>query len=339
MIGKIARMPLREVWRNEARDFTTWLLENTDAPTDIIELTLQDPKREHTAGDFHVDLVAEDDEGKVVVIENQLEKSNHDHLGKIITYVASLEAKSAIWIVSDPRPEHVKAITWLNESGLADFYLLKVEAIKIGNSEPAPLLTLITGPSEESRELGDTKKDLADRYGIRRHFWDTLLKHAREKTRLHEAISPSSYSFIWTGAGKAGLGFRYNITQHEAEVSLYINRDSEQENRAILSQLKSHEVEIESAFGRPLIWYQQDGVRHCRVTYLLKDGGYRDPEDRWPAIQDAMINAMVDLDKAIRPHLGAVSIPTGLPASAPVRCFSTRVALPKCPPRLVRSRL
>ncbi len=305
MIGKITRTLLRDVWRNEARDFTTWLLANTDVLSDVINIALQDPKRESSAGNFNVDLVAEDEEGNVVVIENQLEKSNHEHLGKVITYVSSLEAKTAVWIVSDPRPEHIKAITWLNEAGLAKFYLLKVEAIKIGDSEPAPLLTLITGPSKETREIGDTKKDLADRDDIRYRFWEALLKRAKEKTRLHEAISPGTYSYIWTGAGKTGLGFRYNITQHSGEVSLYIGR---QENEVIFNQLRLHQVDIEKAFGGALVWYQQEGVSHCRIAYVIKEGGYRDPEDRWPVIQDAMINAMVALEKAVKPYLANIKV-------------------------------
>jgi Domain of unknown function (DUF4268) len=302
-IGKISRVTLREVWRNEARDFTTWLLENIDVLSDIIDVQLQDPKREHAAGDFHIDLVAKDDDGNLVVIENQLEKSNHDHLGKVITYIASLAAKSAVWIVSDPRPEHITAVTWLNESRLANFYLLKIEAIRIGNSDPAPLLTLITGPSEETRELGDTKKNIADRYDIRRRFWDGLLNRAKQKTRLHEAVSPSSYSYLWAGAGKAGLGYRYSITQHEGEVGFYINLDTEETNRAILKHLKNHKAEIEKTFGGPLVWYEQEGIRHCRVAHPLEIGGYRDPDDKWPLIQDAMIDAMIRLEKAIKPFL------------------------------------
>jgi len=84
-----------------------------------------------------VDLVAEDDSGNLVIIENQLERSNHDHLGKLITYLTALEAKVAIWIVREPRPEHVKAVAWLNETSSAAFYLVKVEAIQIGESPPA----------------------------------------------------------------------------------------------------------------------------------------------------------------------------------------------------------
>ena len=166
-IGKIQRVGLRKVWKHEARDFTTWIEENVDVINDSLDLNLVSLDREQSAGKVSVDLVGEDKAGNVVVIENQLERSDHDHLGKIITYLTALEAKTAIWIVSDPRPEHVKAIAWLNESSSESFYLVKVEAIKIGDSPWAPLLTLITGPSEEAIKMGQTKKEVAERYKIR----------------------------------------------------------------------------------------------------------------------------------------------------------------------------
>ena len=132
MIGKIARVPLREVWKHEALDFTRWLEENIDVLNEVLDLSLTAAEREQPAGDFNVDLVAEDEAGDPVVIESQLGKSDHGHLGKVLTYLAAVGAKRAIWIVADPRPEHVGAISWLNESSSGFFYLLKVEAIKIG---------------------------------------------------------------------------------------------------------------------------------------------------------------------------------------------------------------
>ena len=239
MIGKIQRVPLREVWRHEALDFTRWLQENLDVLSTQLDLTLTNAEREKSAGDFNVDLIAEDDSGNPVVIENQLEKSNHDHLGKLITYLVAVGAKTAIWIVSDPRPEHVSAITWLNETAAASFYLLKIEGIRIGESEPAPLLTLIVGPSEEGREIGETKKHLADRYGHRLRFWTDLLDRAKGKTKLHSTISPGQHSWISTGAGQRGLSFVYVIRQHEGGVELYIDKGqgSEGENKAIFDRL------------------------------------------------------------------------------------------------------
>ena len=132
------RIKLRDVWKHEALNFTRWLEENVDVLNDALDLNLVSLEREQSAGEFSkfsVDLVGEDTSGRLVVIENQLEKSDHDHLGKLITYLTSLEAHRAVSIVGDPRPEHVKAISWLNESNSADFYLVKVEAICIGDSQ------------------------------------------------------------------------------------------------------------------------------------------------------------------------------------------------------------
>src|SRR5256714_14477763 len=115
-IGKIQRVLLRDVWKHEAHNFTRWLQENLDVLGDALGIPLANAEREQSAGDFSVDLIAEDSAGNAVIIENQLEKSDHDHLGKLITYLAVSEAKTAIWIVAHPRPEHVSAVSWLNES-------------------------------------------------------------------------------------------------------------------------------------------------------------------------------------------------------------------------------
>jgi RecB family endonuclease NucS len=114
MVGRLQRLPLRDVWKHEARDFTTWLQDNYEVLSEVLDVTLTGVEREKAAGDFSVDLVAEDESGNAVVIENQLARSDHEHLGKLITYVTMMEARAGIWIVSDPRPEHVRAITWLN---------------------------------------------------------------------------------------------------------------------------------------------------------------------------------------------------------------------------------
>ena len=147
LIGKLQRVHLREVWRHEAYDFTQWLQVNIDILNEALDLELVSAEREQAAGSFSIDLVAESSDGETYVIENQLEKSNHDHLGKVITYLTAMKARGAIWIVSEPRQEHVNAMAWLNEASNADFYLVKVEAVRIGDSPAAPLLTLIVGPT------------------------------------------------------------------------------------------------------------------------------------------------------------------------------------------------
>ena len=115
MVGKIKRVSLREVWKHEAKDFTTWLEENIDVLNEVIDLELTSAEREKSVGTFNVDLVAEDNSGKPVIIENQLEKSNHDHLGKVITYLTNLEATAAIWIGKDP----LKSLTTTSKASSA----------------------------------------------------------------------------------------------------------------------------------------------------------------------------------------------------------------------------
>jgi hypothetical protein len=305
MIGKLQRVPLREVWKHEAQDFTRWLQENLDVLNDVLDLTLTTAEREASAGSFNVDLVAEDEAGGTVVIENQLEKSDHDHLGKVITYLTAMNAKAAIWIVADPRPEHVGAITWLNEAGAAAFYLVKVEAIRIGESPPAPLLTLIVGPTEEAREVGQTKKNLAERYGLRQRFWTQLLERAKATTKLHSTISPGEFHWLGTGAGIRGLTYNYVVWQHEAAVELYIDRDKEgagDGNKAIFDALAAEKDAIEATVGRPLEWERLDTKRASRIRVTIREGGYRD-EAKWSAVQEAMIEAMVGLEKALAPRI------------------------------------
>jgi hypothetical protein len=302
VIGRIRRLPLREVWKHEALDFTRWLELNIDVLNEVIGFELSAAEREHAAGDFSVDIIAEDASGRPVVIENQLERSDHDHLGKLITYLSVLEASAAIWIVADARPEHVAAISWLNESRGTAFYLVKAEAIAIGDSQPAPLLTLLVGPSEETREVGDTKRELAERHHIRRRFWSQLLDTARERTRLHAAISPSTESWVSAGAGISGLGFNYVTTQHSARVELYIDRGDEEENARVFQHFLDRREQIEAEFGAPLDWQPLPGRRACRINCEAAQQGYRD-EDAWDAVHASMVDAMVRLEAALKPAI------------------------------------
>lgn len=305
MIGKIQRIRLREVWRHEAADFTTWLEENIDVLNQQLGLALTGAEREQSAGAFSVDLVAEDENGDTVIIENQLEKSDHDHLGKLITYLTFIGAKAAVWIVETPRPEHIQAISWLNESSPAAFYLVKLEAIKIGDSPPAPLLTLIAGPSAEAREAGQKKKELSQRSILRKQFWTDLLDHSNKYTKLHSNISPQPYNWIGTSAGlPKGVGLNYSVRSHDSQIEIYIDagQGSEEYNLWIFEQLISHRAEIEESFGGELKWDGLESKRACRISKRIQLGGWKD-ESTWPEVHAAMVRDMIRFDAALRPYL------------------------------------
>ena len=305
MIGRLRRVSLREVWPHEARDFTPWLAENIDVLNNAIDLSLSIVEREQAAGDFSVDLVAEDESGNPVIIENQLERSNHDHLGKLITYLTQIGATAAIWIVADPRPEHISAISWLNESSSASFYLLKLEAVRIEDSPPAPVLTLIVGSSEESQEAGETKKEFTERHILRHRFWTQLLERAQKKTSLHVNTLPNNSNCIKTSTGNGEFYFRYLVQRHTSDIELYIDRgkDADSENEKIFDTLEKAKRKTEETFGEPLEWQRLEGQRSCRIGKRFSLGGYRDDEDKWQEIQDTTIDAMIRLEKAFRPHI------------------------------------
>ncbi len=301
-IGRIQRVALRRVWSHEAHDFTTWLETNIDVLAEATGLKLDGVERERSAGAFSVDLIAEDEDGRAVVIENQLEKSDHDHLGKLLTYLVAMQARRAVWIVADPRPEHVGAIAWLNESSSADFFLLKLEAIRIGDSEPAPLLTQIVGPSEETREVGRKKKEWAEKERVRHRFFEGLLGHAKSRTQLHANISPSKNNWAGARSGIAGVGFNYVVLQHGARVELYIDTGGGDENQRIFGALARERNGIESTFGGALEWDTKEGRRACRIAKSYESGGYRD-EDKWEAVYEELADAMAKLESAVKPHL------------------------------------
>jgi hypothetical protein len=223
--------------------------------------------------------------------------------------MSNLDAKIAIWITKSPRPEHEKAVHWLNETLPVDtaFYLLKIEAFKIGDSDPAPLLTTVAGPSVESKQIGGEKKELAERHLLRLEFWKQLLESAKPKTRLFERISPGKDSWIATGAGKSGVSYAFVVRMKDANVELYIDRKKTEENKKIFDTLMMKRSEIEGKFGSPLEWQRLDNRRACRIRYLIEGSGLEN-RDNWIKLQEQLIDSMIRLHKVFHPLIQSVNI-------------------------------
>ena len=305
-VGQLTRVPLREVWRHEAHDFTTWMVDAIDEIGEAVGLRIEEAEREHSTGNFSVDIVAKLQDGSPIIIENQLEKSDHDHLGKLITYLAAVDARAAIWVVAEPRQEHIAAVVWLNESGLADFYLVKVEAVRIGESQPAPLFTKIVGPSEETTVAGATKKELNASDKSRIRFWEGLLSAGKDIQHPHSNISASRATWISCGAGKTGVTYIHSIKKDCTRIEVYIDTGDGDINNRYFDQLYSHKETIESDFGHELNWLRLDGKRACRFEYTINDGGLFD-EDRWGEIHQTMINLMIKLENSLKSRIRALS--------------------------------
>lgn len=305
-IAKLETVAVRELWKHEERGFSAWLVENLDPLGEAVGLTLRNPVREKEVGRFSLDVLAETEGGAQVIIENQLDVTNHDHLGKVLTYLSNLEAKIAVWIAGDIREEHAEAIRWLNEFTPADtaFYLVKLSAFRINGSDPAPHFVVVAGPTETGRRVGQEKKELADRQVLLLKFWGQLLERARQRgVQSHAQRSPGKDSWLSAGAGiKSGVAYNYNVWTDSAAVDLWIQTESAAENKRIFDHLHRHREKIETAFGGPLIWDRLDDKRASRIRADVTVGGLYEPETQWPNIQEAMIDAMDRLVKALKPH-------------------------------------
>lgn len=186
-IGKLEQVPLRDVWEKEETDFSSWLSTNLDTLSDAIGINLELVETEKKVADsnYEIDLYCEDDEGKSVIIENQLEKTDHTHLGQVLTYLVNMEADTVIWVAKETRQEHVNVINWLNEK-IEDksFYLVKVEAYRIDGSKPAAFFSVICEPTSEIKKLGVEKQIFHKKRETRRHrkaLADTIVVPAQKE--------------------------------------------------------------------------------------------------------------------------------------------------------------
>lgn len=308
-IGKLQKVPLRELWKHEAKGFSAWLENHIEILSEALGFPLTVVQREHQVGAFKLDLIARNEDRGDVIIENQLEATDHDHLGKVLTYTSNLGAKTGIWITSEPRAEHVKAIEWLNETTPADvaFFLVQLEAYRIGRSDSAPYFKIVVGPNKQTKEFGEEKKELAKGQVLCMEFWKQLLARAKQKgVMLHANRSGTRDMWIAAGAGVSGLSFNYVIWREgKAAVELYIDVGDKQKNKRIFDKLRSYKKKIETLFRAKLDWERLEDRRASRLRYWIRKGGLRD-EARWQQIQDAMIEAMARLEKALKSRIDAI---------------------------------
>jgi len=256
--GVLKRSSLRSIWPNEERDFSVWLAEpgNLALLGDEIGIEISLIETEAGVGKFSVDIYAEEEgTGRKIIIENQIENTNHDHLGKIITYAAGLDASIIIWIFNDIREEHRQAIDWLNNNTDENisFFAMKVEAWQIDDSNPAPKFQIISKPNEwaktikkatGSEELGETKLKQLD-------FWTNLKSYSASKgvTLFRQTPGPQHWYNVTIGSSDAHIGLTVNTRENMLGCEIYINNDKD-----LFKYLQDQKQEIEEKISSQLEW-------------------------------------------------------------------------------------
>lgn len=299
-IKKIQKISLRELWGREDKDFTAWLEKNIDYLSDVLGFDITIESREEKVGPFKVDLYGEDGNGNKLIIENQLEKTDHTHLGQIITYLTNLGAKTVVWITKEPTEEHTRAIEWLNEVCPEDtsFFLVKIEAIKIeGQASAAPLFTVIEGPDEITKEIGKENEKEALRHKVRRKFWTQFLEEINSKHSFCSGLSPSADNWVPVALGMSGVSISLAISKKYVRVEVFMNRGDKEENKKIFDFFYGLKNEIEKDFGNKLIWERMNDNVTSRIKYEIGGVNVFDEKD-WPKMNSFLIVNVVNMLKA-----------------------------------------
>jgi hypothetical protein len=183
VFGRLTDLVPREAWRHEALSFTPWLAENMEQLSDAIGIPLELTGTEMPVENFAADILARNtDDGTAVLIENQLEQTDHTHLGQIMTYLAGLEAQTVIWIAPKFREPHLQAIRWLNEHTAEDFgfFAVKLRVVRIGDSPYAPIFEVEAKPSGWQKQLSRKRREVengtSDESELRSAFWSRYLE-------------------------------------------------------------------------------------------------------------------------------------------------------------------
>lgn len=274
-LGVLRSVSIRDVWPLEPQHFSAWLEENVSMLGRAIGMELEVRKREVGVGAFSLDILAHDlDRDRVVIIENQLSRTDHDHLGKLITYAAGLKAFVIIWISPEFRDEHRAAIEWLNENTdeTKEFFAIQIEALQIDESRPAPNFKLISYPNDWQKTTSASAQQGSENPARRAFFIEYF-------TELGAAARRAGFDRVQVPSGKPSLvidrlaGGSYIATAFSWEsfnLGLYVSRNDARENRRIYEALLGERQQIERELGISLHWDYVEGRLRQQIWTSIK---------------------------------------------------------------------
>lgn len=274
-LSKVKRLKLRDVWSKEAADFTPWLADNLEALAEALGMELELEAREAGVGDFSLDLlVKEPGTNRIVVVENQLTQTDHDHLGKLLTYAAGFGASVVVWVAESIRDEHREALEWLNQhtDTDTDFFGVVVEVLQIDDSKPAYNFKIVVSPNEwQKAKRGQATGRVSTKEEAYRRYFQPLIDELREKHKFTGARVAQPQSWYSFSSGVAGVYFNATFAGKDmARVELYIDAGDVETNKALFDWLLSQKPEIEKRCGTALDWGRLDKRRASRISAVRK---------------------------------------------------------------------
>jgi len=275
--GIIQSVPMNQIWQHEERDFTPWLSQNIDKLGESLGgLQLQVEQIEVYAGNYQLDILAKEiSTNKVVVIENQIYRTDHKHLGQLITYASFFKAEIIIWLSQEITEEHRSAMDWLNNNtnDTLEFYAVEVNLIRIDNSKPALNFILKASPNEWTKSGGNTtttaSTETNERYRV---FFQKLLDELREKYRFTNAKTGQPQSWYSFTSGSKGCIYGCSFARSsKIRAEVYIDTSNQEINKEILKTFETQQEQIELEFGEKLQFEELPNKRASRIA-IYREG-------------------------------------------------------------------
>ena len=309
-LGRLERIELRDIWRTEDQDFTPWLAreENISLMADTLGLELEVEAQEKEVGPFRADILCKDlRDDSWVLIENQLERTDHKHLGQLITYAAGLQAVTIVWVAARFTEEHRAAIDWMNkitDEGFR-FFALEVELWKIGNSPAAPKFNIISKPNEWSKIVGTATKRLEEEAltetkRLQLEYWQALNLELQSHPKLRtQKPRPQHWTNLPIGRSGIRLGALINSKNNAIGIELYLG---DEDAMAYFRELESMKIEIEADLGFKADWRPLPEKRASRVL-IMRENSPLDETERWGEYRQWMIEKLEAFNRAFRERI------------------------------------
>ncbi len=310
-IGKLEEVDIRDLWSHEQYDFSEWLSQpdNLELLNDEIGTSLTEVEKEVFVGAYRCDLVGTDETtGDRIIIENQLEASNHEHLGKLITYASGLDAKIIVWIVREAREEHKSAIEWLNNNTAENigFFLLEIHAYKIGDSLPAAKFVVVESPNgfiKSSKAGANGDKELRRSQSERIIFWARFQEILKETKAFNpKKVSPHHFCNLPIGNSQSYISVTLIDKDGYIGVSIYIP-----DNKDFYDKLAQYKDEINQKAGDvELKWMRLDNKKAARIFSMVPNLDF-DNHDNYDELIHATIDRAVFLRDLFKPYIAKIS--------------------------------
>lgn len=315
-LGKMKRVNVRDAWPNEATHFTPWLAtEGLEDLQNALGMELVVEATEKFVGPFKADILAkrtDTTDDHWVLIENQLERTDHRHLGQLLTYAAGLDAATIVWVAESFAEEHRAALDWLNDitSDDFEFFGLEIELWQIEGSPPAPMFNIVAQPNEWTREVKQSAEGpVSDLKQLQMNYWQGLRNRLLERKSkvCPQRAQPQSWTTYAIGRSGVWLGACVNSQKKHIWAEFSFNGPS---GKQWYDQLYSQKETIEAQFGQPLSWQRMDGKKQSRIAIYLDN---TDPtaEADWPRQHEWLIQQLEKLRAVFQPLVPTLSDANG----------------------------